>query len=38
MELTHIPVVSDLEQAKHFYRDILGADERQAPGKLCPSG
>jgi catechol 2,3-dioxygenase-like lactoylglutathione lyase family enzyme len=26
MELTHILVVSDLDQARIFYRDVLGAD------------
>jgi catechol 2,3-dioxygenase-like lactoylglutathione lyase family enzyme len=25
MELTHILVVSDLEESRHFYRDVLGA-------------
>ena len=26
MELTHLLVVSDLERARSFYRDILGAE------------
>lgn len=36
MELTHILVVSDIENSKHFYKDILGAEVyREYGGTSC---
>ena len=36
VELSHILVVTDLERAKHFYRDILGATVyREYGGTSC---
>jgi catechol 2,3-dioxygenase-like lactoylglutathione lyase family enzyme len=36
MELTHIPVVTDLERARTFYRDVLGAEVyREHGGSSC---
>ena len=36
MELTHILVVSNMEQSRHFYRDVLGATVvREYGGTSC---
>lgn len=36
MELTHILVVADIEQARTFYRDVLGAEVyREYGGSSC---
>ncbi len=36
MELTHILVVEDLDRAKAFYHDVLGADlQREYGGTAC---